>query len=235
MKTAFQFSGGKDSTAALYFVKAQWQDLHFYTLDSGDMFPETKAFVKMVAEELPNHTWVQGAQEQSIHDFGPPSDLIPFGSSDEAHLLKVGSSPLLQNRLLCCLRSKMIPMHMRMLADDITHIMRGQRREEEFKGPMTDKTSDGRFTVLYPIEDWTEHQVWAYLDEVDRVPPLYRYDIKRSGDCMACSAWLGDSRPQYLRRHHPEKSAILQHRLTIIDQAVDKDIGYLERARHDKG
>lgn len=216
-KIAFQFSGGKDSTAALFFMQDHWKDLHFYTLDSGDMFPETKDFIRMVAAMLPNHTWVPGQQAATIARWGPPADVIPVHTSAQSHMVGLRLGHPLQNRLDCCARSKMAPLHDRMRADGITHIMRGQRNEDTQKGPLHHGQSDGEFTVLYPIETWTEREVWDYLDNLGMRPPLYAEGVRRSGDCMTCSAWLGDDRPTYLKKHHPEKARILSERLTIIE------------------
>lgn len=232
MKIAFQFSGGKDSTAALFLLEEQWPTMHFYSLDSGDMFPETKAFIVRVAQLLPNHTWVYGRQEEIIQQFGPPSDLVPFDSSEEAHALGLGHGPRLQNRVNCCMRSKMMPMQQRMLEDEITHIVRGQRKADKYKGPLQSGQRDGMFTVIYPIENWSDEEVMNYLRHIDQMPPLYADGVLRSGDCMTCSAWLGDARPQYLRQHHPDEYKTLYARLELIDRAIDQDVDNLEKAKY---
>jgi hypothetical protein len=80
---AFQFSGGRDSTAALYMLRPYWQYLRVYHLDTGDHFPETRAVVEQVERDLAEvgvvieriTTDVKADRET----YGYPTDLVPVG------------------------------------------------------------------------------------------------------------------------------------------------------------
>ena len=219
-KVALQFSGGKDSTAALYLLKEDWPEMTVYWLNSGDAFPETIAFVRRVAQELPHFVEVAGDVHQAIAESGIPADIIPFDASDFAKTAMLPEIARLQNRGMCCFRSKMQPLMARMISDGITTIIRGQKLADRYKSPIRSHQVAAGFRFLFPIETWTDDQVHEYLDKIDRMPPLYESGVLRSGDCMTCSAWLGDNRPNYLRAHHPEKAAILAQRLAIVAQAT---------------
>ncbi|MBX3659199.1 MAG: phosphoadenosine phosphosulfate reductase family protein [Ramlibacter sp.] len=52
-KVAFQFSGGRDSTAALYLMRPHWGQMTVYHLDAGDQFPETRKVVDAVERDVP--------------------------------------------------------------------------------------------------------------------------------------------------------------------------------------
>ncbi len=51
-RIAFQFSGGRDSTAALYLLRAYWSRMTVIHLDTGDQFPETREVVVAVGRDL---------------------------------------------------------------------------------------------------------------------------------------------------------------------------------------
>lgn len=204
---AFQFSGGKDSTAALFALRDQWALLTVYWLNSGDAFPETAAFVRRVAAEVVaaggRFVEVPGVVNDIIAKYGPPSDLIAADASGPAWFYNIGSGTRLQDRVLCCARSKMFPMHERMVADGITLVVRGQRAADIYKGPLHSGESADGIEFYYPIEGWSDSEVFAWAIEHNVLPPLYSAGLARSGDCMRCSAWLGDRRAAYLAEHHP--------------------------------
>ena len=225
-RVAFQFSGGKDSTAALFLLRPLWARMTVYWLNSGDSFPETAAFVRRIAAELPRFVEVKGRVHEMVSRFGPPSDLIPEAASETAWAMNVGRGERLQDRTLCCARSKMAPMHERMLADGVTLIVRGQKAADSFRGPLSSGTVDAStgLEFYYPIEQWTDSDVMRYLTEHDLVPPLYGEGLNRSGDCMTCSAWLGDKRAAYLAQRHPVAFQGYRQRIFTIARAVQGDV-----------
>ena len=232
-KIAFQFSGGKDSTAALFLLRAYWPRMTVYWLNSGDAFPEVAKFVHSVAEQLPNFVEVKGRVHDTIAAFGPPADVVPFHASEAAHAAHVGGPYILQDRSFCCVRSKMFPLQERMKENGITLFIRGQKNGDTFKGPhKSGDVSDG-IELLYPIETWTDDDVLAYVESVaPDALTLYRHGLRRSGDCMACSAWLGDARAEYLKLMHPARFEVLNTRLRVVATAVmpevEKLLGTLE-------
>lgn len=226
-RVAFQFSGGKDSTAALLLMRDAWPRMTVYWLNSGDAFPETAAFVRRVAAHLPRFVEVQGRVNEVIGEFGPPADVIGADASETAWAMGVGRGHRLQDRALCCLRSKMAPMHQRMLDDGITMIVRGQKKADHYKGPFSSGDVVGGFEFLYPIETWTDSDVFDYLDAQELMPPLYDKGMKRSGDCMSCSAWLGDGRDRYLADNHPEAHRVFVQRVRASCAANESAVGNL--------
>ena len=45
MKTALQFSGGKDSLACIHLMRSHWDTLTVYHVDTGDLLPEVREIV----------------------------------------------------------------------------------------------------------------------------------------------------------------------------------------------
>jgi phosphoadenosine phosphosulfate reductase len=225
-RIAFQFSGGKDSTAALLLLRPHWDRMTVYWLDSGDAFPETRRVIEAVRGlGVPWFSRIDGRVREVIERFGPPSDLVPFGHSEAAHDMMVATGPRLQDRSLCCLRSKMLPMHQAMVDDRITLLIRGQKNADRFKGPHRSGDVVDGIELLYPIENWSDGRVLDYLRaEMPDVLPLYQW-LDKSGDCMSCSAWLGDRRGEYLAQRHPVAFAEYRRRLDLIAGACAPVVG----------
>lgn len=216
-RIAFQFSGGKDSTAALFLLRPYWDRMTVYWLDSGDSFPETRALIHEVLScGINNFVRVQGRVHEVVAEFGPPSEVVPFSASEAAHNFGVAQSASIQDRSMCCARSKMLPMHQRMIDDEITLIIRGQKNCDQFKGPFKSGDRVDGFEFLYPVETWTDQDVFAYLAlHCPAAANMYAH-LDKSGDCMRCSAWLGDNRGGYLKQHHPIAFHDYRERLRII-------------------
>lgn len=230
-KVAFQFSGGKDSTAALYLLKEDWPEMTVYWLNSGDAFPELTAFVRDIGRQLPNFVEVPGRVHEVVDRFGFPSDLIPFDASDFATNAMLPQRVKLQNRGSCCFRSKMEPLMERMFRDGINVIIRGQKATDQYKSPLVSGDTVAGIRFLFPLQDWTDDQVYEYLESINKMPPMYESGVLRSGDCMACSAWLGDNRPNYLRTHHPETARILAARLDAVASELRVPLAHFITAR----
>lgn len=217
---ALQWSGGKDSTAVLMLLEKSWHKMTVYWLNSGDAFPETTYFVRRIAEHLPNFVEVQGAQPDVIKLIGMPSDLVPFPNSPVAWQMMVGEEPKIIDRGTCCYFSKMLPLHNHMREDGVTTVIRGQKDCDRWRGPLEDGAVVEGVKYLYPIKDWSDEMVLSFLKKRDAMPPLYKDGIMRSGDCMTCSAWLGDNRSKYVREYYPDKSKVLEDRLDKLTLAI---------------
>jgi phosphoadenosine phosphosulfate reductase len=230
----FQFSGGRDSTAALFRLRPWWHRMTVYHLDTGDQFPETRAVVRAVARHVPVqviNTDVQAVREQH----GLPSDLIPINNHTLGRAT-TGEPLKIVDRYECCARALMIPMHERMLADGITLIVRGQRADEFHKAPTRSGDTDGRVELLFPIEDWTAADVDGYIAAHGLpVAPFYAAGLPEAPECMGCTAWWGDGRLGYLRQHHPVKFAEVRAKTQAIRAAIDRQYATLDDKENDHG
>lgn len=224
-RVALQFSGGKDSIATLLLMQPWWDRLTVYWLNTGDPFPEVIEIVDRVRGVVPRFIEVDGARDEVVRQFGYPSDVISYSSSAAAHYLGVAETALLQDRFSCCARVVMQPLHQRMIDDGITLIVRGQRNDEQFKGiHRSGDTADG-FEVLYPIEDWSAEQVFGFIKAQGwDIPRYYTEGMPHSGDCLVCTAWVGDGRGAYLKRHHPEAFKRYKAQLAVVTQAVQDSV-----------
>jgi 3'-phosphoadenosine 5'-phosphosulfate sulfotransferase (PAPS reductase)/FAD synthetase len=227
-RIGFQFSGGRDSTAALYLLRPYWSRMTVYHLDTGDQFPETRAVVEAVERDMPI-VRIRGDVRTVREQFGMPSDLVPVDNIDVGRLVS-GREVKLQSRYECCWRSLMVPMHQRMIDDGVTLIVRGQRDDEYASPPKrSGETGDG-FEVLYPIQNWTGEQVSDYLkDNGLPIAPFYERGARRAPECMGCTAWWDEGRAAYLREYHHAAFENYETNMKVIRIEIDRQYAMLER------
>ncbi|BDT68541.1 2-methoxy-6-polyprenyl-1,4-benzoquinol methylase, mitochondrial [Comamonadaceae bacterium OS-1] len=225
-RIAFQFSGGRDSTAALYLLRPYWDQMTVYHLDTGDQFPETRAVVEAVERDVPIVRILSDvASLRNLH--GMPSDVVPVDNQEFGALVS-GKVIKIQGRYDCCARALMFPMHDRMRADGITLLVRGQRDDEYASPPLRSGDATGGFEVLYPIQSWTGADVSAYL--VERGLPIaqfYAKGVRRAPECMGCTAWWDEGRARYLREHYPQHHAVYMRRMADIKNEICQQLGWL--------
>lgn len=219
---AFQFSGGKDSTALLMSMREFWNIMTVYHLDTGDMHPETQEVVAKVEKMVPRFVRVQSDVFAVKKRFGLPSDIIPWTSSAAAHALNAGSTVLMQDRVSCCFRTTMLPLHRRMRYDNITLIVRGQKNRDELKGALFSGDILDGFEFLYPASDWTDNDCFQIMrDNGIPIPRYYTEGLVHSGDCVGCTGWCSEEdRPNYLKKYHPERYATYREDLLAITDAL---------------
>jgi len=229
----FQFSGGRDSVAALFLLRECWSKMRVYHLDSGDQFPEVARVVREVEKALSDHGVeihrITGQVQSVVAIYGLPSDLVPVDNHSFVGLNVSGRDLAIQSRYECCARSIMFPMHSRMLADGVTLIVRGQRDEDYASPPFrSGDVSDG-MEVLYPIEKWTGKQVLDYLDLHD-LPrtDFYTSGMKQSPDCMHCTAWWDEGRMAYLKKRDPSAHARVAAQMIEIRAEVHRQLSFLD-------
>lgn len=227
-RVAFQFSGGRDSLAALYLMRAYWDRMRVYHLDAGDQFPELRAVVDAVNQWVPiTRIKTSAPAWRAVH--GIPSDLVPVDNTPMGQMLS-GRFQRIANRNECCWANLMQPMHQRMLADGITLIVRGVRADE-FLGEMPTRsgwTGEG-LEMLYPIEHWSAQEVDDYI-AVHELPvaPFYAQGMKEAPECMGCTAWWTDGKAQYLRQHHPDKWHEVRLGLGVIRAEAVRQLATLD-------
>jgi phosphoadenosine phosphosulfate reductase len=225
-RIALQLSGGKDSLACLYLMKPHWDRLTVYWCNTGDPFPETVAQMERIRSEVPHFVEIAGRQPETIAAHGIPTDILPVSATPMGIAGSGGGGVPMQDRYSCCLRSFMLPMHERMVADGITLIVRGQKNADRLKGPLRSGQVDGGIEYLFPIEDWTDRQVMDFLREQKVAVPRFYEVLGTAPDCMTCSAWWEERFSRYLKRYHHEQYVVVQRRMDTIREAVGQHIAH---------
>jgi len=219
-RIAFQFSGGRDSTAALHVLRLLWDKMTIYTLNTGDAWPETlrvtDAMEQLVGREF---TVIRSDAPAYWRVMGNPSDVVPTGRTPMG-LLVNGGAPI-SDRFACCTANIMRPMHERMAADGITLIVRGTRAADYEVPPVLSGERDDQFEYLYPIESWSDAQVAEYIEHHQLpVSPVYAAGAPHGSDCLHCTAWWDDGRLPYLREHYPVAFQRFERHVARVHDAI---------------
>jgi ubiquinone/menaquinone biosynthesis C-methylase UbiE/3'-phosphoadenosine 5'-phosphosulfate sulfotransferase (PAPS reductase)/FAD synthetase len=217
-KVAFQLSGGKDSIAALYLMRPYWDKMTVYWTNTGDAVPEVRDVIERIRAEVPHFQEITGRVHEQIAAHGIPSDIVPT-SATPIGLSSAGAGVAIQDRFQCCYNSLMLPMQERMEADGVTMIVRGQKTADKLKSPYRSGALERGIELLFPIETWTDAQVFDWL-ETNAFVPGYYADLGASPDCLTCSAYWGERRSAWLKDRHPDAYAVYQGRMNVIRAAV---------------
>jgi len=225
-RVALQFSGGKDSLACLYLLKPQLDQLTVYWCDTGDSYPETRSIIDAVRSFIPKFVVIRSDVKGWRLENGLPSDLVPARS----HFLGVAygmSQTKISNRFDCCASNIMLPMHSRMLEDGVDLVIRGTKRSDTGKLPADGKTPF--YDILLPIRDWTNQQVFEYLEKVGAPKnPLYEYFTGMSApECLGCTAWWDDGKSACLKAFHQPEYAVYRENLERIAAEVHQSVAEL--------
>ncbi len=165
MKTALQFSGGKDSLALAYLYRAQWNEITLYHLDTGDLLPEVREIVCHVEKMAPHFVRIQSDSAAWMAEYGLPSDLVPTTSTKAGIAIGAGAQRIV-DRFDCCASNIMAPLHYRMLEDGVEVVLRGTKRADLRLLPAFDGDTSCGYEVRLPLQEWSHDDVFAYLKEV---------------------------------------------------------------------
>lgn len=228
MKIALQFSGGKDSLVLLDLMRKHWDKMTVYYCNSGDAFPETKAIIDAVKSIVPHFVEVQGKKKEVEAEHGWSSDLVPASTTPFGCMVEEKKQTLI-DRYSCCYLSLMKPLHDRMREDGIKVIIRGQRNSDFPKSPIKDGEVVDGFKIFYPLANYTETDIFEYLEKNDiPIPRFYTEGMTSGGDCMHCTAWVEHGQAKYLNKFHPKEAKIVFDRLKTINSMIKEQYAPLE-------
>ena len=226
-KVALQFSGGKDSLVMLHQLMPYWPLLTVYHCDTGDSFPETREMIEELSKIVPNFVVVKGKRKEIEEQFGFSTDILPVSATPMGQAA-TGLTLKLIDRYSCCYLSLNKPLHDKMHEDGIEVILRGQRDSDAVKSPVKSGEYIDGFTIIYPLVDYSEKEVFDYLDKHNiPVPRFYLEGMTSGGDCMLCTAWLEHNQTKYVTKFHPKEAKIVLKRLSDIKEAVEKPYRFL--------
>lgn len=224
-KVALSFSGGKDSLACLYLMRPWWDRLTVYWLNPGNPFPETVVLMDQIRKQVPHFKEVRGQQPEIIAQDGWPSDVVPIRYTTQGNAECGPTEFKVQERLQCCIRSRMLPLYRAMVADGVTCCIRGKRFDDDDQtGVESGHVTEDGMELVFPIYDWTTEDVFSFLDShgIER-PPFYEQSTTFQ-ECMDCTAFWGDGLSRYLAAKHPVAFKEYKRRLLLIKQAVAEQL-----------
>lgn len=191
-RIAFQFSAGKDSAAVLWLLRRYWDKLDVIWCNPGKPYPETLEYMGKISKLVPRFFVVNGQQPAYIADKGWPVDILPIECSAVGQQLSKPQPFTLQLASDCCWANMWRPMQEFINRWDYSAVIRGQKQSDTLKGPLTSGVVVEGIEYFYPIEDWSDEDVFRFLGE-DRLPPSYKRGLRSSLDCINCPAYTSEN------------------------------------------
>lgn len=224
-KAILFFSGGKDSLTCLHLLRAYWDRILVVWANPGEALPEMREQMDAVRQMVPHFLELTSDLDADIGRNGYPVDIMPAQNSLLRAMIEGQPTTLMRPWQACCMNNLWEPMRAlmeRLLPQGYTLTIRGQKNADP-KTPGT-RSGDkfGDMELWYPIEDWSEQQVFDYLNENGIALPGHYEFFNASLDCWSCTAHNGEhvGKLRYMNFKHPEKGAELRRRLIVIREAV---------------
>ena len=201
-KAALCVSGGKDSLAVVQLLLDHLDRVTIYHLDTGDLLPEMRASVERVRCFAPHFVTVRTNVREWQAQHGLPTDLLPHSAHSVGRAMAEHRTSLVP-RYDCCWHNLMSPLFERVRSDGNTLLIRGTKRVDMVALPIVSgQTGDG-VELWYPLQDWTNTEVFDYLrSEGVPLPRVYEH-VTNSPECARCTAWWSEGRASYLQQYHP--------------------------------
>lgn len=191
LKVALEFSPGKDSAACLWLLEPYWDRLVVLWANPGNPYPETLEYMQGIREMVPHFIEVRGRQPEWIQEFGYPTDILPVMASPFTHIPGNQQNLKLQPFMACCMANMWQPMAEWVTANEVTGVIRGQKRCDGLRSPLANGATVNGVEYFFPIEVWDNARVMDYLGE--RVPASYKRGLLSSLDCMNCTAYVAQN------------------------------------------
>lgn len=233
-KAVLQFSGGKDSLAALYLCRPWLDDIEVHFGNTGAVFPHIVEFVKRTCGSLGANLKIIEPDEDigAYHKaHGLPSDIVPVWSSADA---MTGEPPKVQSALTCCYNMLWKPLALALMRSEATLCIRGTKDCDERLGLRGERARDASGMEYFsPVWDWSDGGVLEYLSkEGAEIPPQYP-KVDDGMDCWLCTGHLrthyGMDRMKYIMKHFPEYAPEISRRAGAL-----KAILHAEQDKVDK-
>lgn len=225
-KVALMFSGGKDSIACLHLLEEYLDRTTVIWINTQANFPEINDLMDGVKQLVPRFLEVVTDQPASIKANGYPTDVLPINFTAFGQSCTSIKSIKLRSYVECCNENLWQPAQ-EMLKDlKFTGVIRGQRLEEDHKSSVPSGYIEDGIEYIFPINDWSEQQVYEYLTEKG-VPLDDRLKMTHSSlDCWNCTAYLNSSqeRMEYVKVKHPEKFKQVIGIIKEIDTAITEEL-----------
>lgn len=205
MKLGLAFSGGKDSLACLLLNKERLSEITVFWVNTGKIYPETQKVVEFAKSIAPNFIDVIVDREGQNDYHGIPADIVPINWTVFGQSI-AGEKPVkVQSYLQCCFENISAPLHNAAKAHGITHLIRGQRNDEQYKGTSRNGDVVDDITYLHPIETWTTASVLDFIARHMEIPAHFNLG-HTSLDCFDCTAYQKETKDvsSYRELNHPE-------------------------------
>lgn len=171
MKTVLQFSGGRDSLAALFLMEPFWEGITVVWCNSGDSAPELHKLMQKVRLIVPHFQTVEGQAAKTRKDRGDPTP---------------------ESWIDCCRDSIWMPMLEWVRQNRVRYLIRGTRKTDPVAWPLPNSHHEG-VEYLMPLWEWNDELLLGVVEQIRRehnLEPVYPHD------CLTCPVQRVCDRPE---------------------------------------
>lgn len=228
-RVMLQFSAGKDSAACLYLLEPFWERLTVSWMNPGNQTKEVAAYMQRIKALVPHFQEIKGNQPEWIKIHGYPVDVLPFESTDLGRIADSSSTRRFSSTKDCCAANMWIPMAEAIISGDYTGVIRGQKQCDHLKGPVRSGDVYNGVEYFFPIDDWTDEQVFEFLGP--NVPASYQRGLQSSIDCRNCTAYAKEHQGLWedLQETEPEAAAEIKAVYQDLSSQLENYIAILKR------
>jgi len=221
LTTALQFSGGKDSLALLHLWQAKLARTLVCWVNTGAAYPETVEQMKQVRETVPHFLEITSDQPGDVSVNGYPTDLVPLHFTTQGRSAVVTNHHYrVQDSFRCCSTNIWWPLHKAVKERGIQTVLRGQKLVDKYKAPYPSGYSEDGVTYIFPLEQWTDEQVFKYLKHHNvNIPEHYLKGEKKSHDCWSCTGYIDEDAGRIANLPHHQREEVMR-RLRVINAAI---------------
>ena len=187
------FSGGKDSWSCLQLYKDQLKDIIVLWVNTGKNFPELLESINLAKEMCPNFIEINTDRDAQNDIYGIPADIITFANTAFGEKVTGQVEQKIQPYFQCCYDNISAPLNAKAKELGITHIIRGNRKDEGHLSSHSDGDVVDGVIQIHPNQNMTKQNVLDYLATVMDVPKHFYFEHS-SLDCYDCSAYLKDTK-----------------------------------------
>lgn len=205
---ALHCSGGKDSLACLYLLEPIWDELLVVWVNTGNAHASTHALMHEIRAKVPHFHEVVSNQPAFVAQYGYPVDVLPTARTPFGQQLDSRKGRTFVDWQTCCSTNIWTPMYAAMKELGITTVYRGQKLADMIRAPIRSGHQEDGITYVFPIEGWTDQQVFDYLG--DRVPEHYLRGEKTSRDCVNCTAYLHENKERIAALPEADRAEIIE-------------------------
>lgn len=214
-------SGGKDSVACLFKLKAELDNLIVVWVNTGKSFKETEDIINLIKPYTKHFVELRVNRDLQWEIYGWPADIINPLHTVEGHLYS-GSQFKTQTPFNCCVMNIMLPVFKFAKEIGSTLLIKGQKNADGLKDKYKSGDMLEGITIWHPIEHWTDEQVLAAVEEGLGFLPEH-FKLKHSSlDCRDCTGFVEvtQDRIAYIKDNYPEDFTELRRKLNIIRNAA---------------
>jgi len=215
-RVALAFSGGKDSLACLELAKIAGVRPILLHANPGARLPHMGEYIRVAAE---GYELVELRTDQAAYwkANGIPANVVPMFNHRTGLLTNRGAPrPLIVDWLSCRFALIAAPLWAAAQASGAGLVIHGQRDDDGLAG----RGSPNGIPTHAPLWDWTEEQVYAFLDRRGvTLPSQYQHGVG-SMECANCPALTTPKHMRYLKKAYPEIAAEMAEMLRITNAAV---------------